>query len=73
MTREQLRFQCLDMAISIAKSSGQQADRKYIADLHDWLYLRVVESPDVAKEPPPPPVSEVRSKAKTDKAADLFK
>jgi len=51
----EIRFKCLEMAITQAQRSGATNFKETVAELQDWLYTRIVNangSDKVAKNPP---------------------
>lgn len=51
MTDAEIRLQCMEMALGIARAAGKTADRDFLAETQSWLYTRIVSSP-AAVEPP---------------------
>lgn len=53
MTNEEIRLQCMEMALGMARAAGKPADTVYLAETQDWLYARVVSSPEAVPAPKP--------------------
>lgn len=45
MTDAEIRLQCLEMALGIARAEGKVGDRHFVAETQTWLYNSVVISP----------------------------
>lgn len=43
MTPQEIRYRCLELAVGIARSSGQQADQQTVAEIQKWLYALTEE------------------------------
>lgn len=46
MTDAEIRLQCLEMALGIARAEGKTGDRHFVAETQTWLYNSVVVSPE---------------------------